>query len=155
IGRRSTKRLLVYGKRDFLVASFEETLSAAPSAVVPTRKGVGATEGKGRRPAHTASRKDGGGQPRPSKAFVTASISLPWSTAGDLPPDVLREEPGYVRASQDLVGYYAASGEIENAAHALIIMRTGRRGRRREGGREGRREAGGDEDGKGWSKNMT
>jgi len=60
-----------------------------------------------------------------------------------------------VRASQDLVGYYAASGEIENAAHALIIMRTGRRGRRREGGRERRREAGGDEDGKGWSKNVV
>ena len=148
IGRRTTKRLLVYGKRDFIFASFEEKESSSSAAA------AAAAAANGNKKTKNGQKKQGGreGGKKGEHFHVTASISLSLEGVREIgghhtflppsfPPSLLEEREGYTRAHQDLVGFYFPCPEDAFAAHATIVMRTGRE-KGREGGREGGKEGG-------------
>lgn len=126
IGRRTTKRLLVYGKRDFIFASFEEKEAAAAAT---DKKAKGSQKRQGGR--------EGGREGE--QLHVTASISLSLEGTQQIggrhtflppsfPPSGLGEREGYTRAHQDLVGFYFPCPEDAFATRATIIMRTDLKG---------------------------
>lgn len=114
LGRRTTKRLLVYGQRDFIQGAIEEEGRRRKRRW----RGLGLEEGRG------------GFYPRER---VSASLSLPEAVqqdAGGPFHAMCQERKGYTRGFQDLVGFYTPVPDRGGApaAAATIIMRTDLRG---------------------------
>lgn len=114
LGRRTTKRLLVYGQRDFIQGAVEEEGRRRKRRW----RGLGLDEEKG--VFHP-------------RDWVAASLSLPEEVqrdAGGPFHAICRERPGYTRGFQDLVGFYTPLPPrgVVPAAAATIIMRTDLRG---------------------------